>query len=171
MSAPALPAARPPSSSVEHPSAVPRDRSKLWLSALVAAVWVLFLATITWRTANPPVVNVVQISESDLIFVGRWEDRAAGRFHIERELKHGQFQGAVNVLGLPDRGLPRGETWVIPVTKVGDAYSVTQGVFTTGPLPLDPQGNAAVWKVHVPPQCYPATDDVLNQVQRALAAQ
>lgn len=169
MSASSLPSAPAPLSSLEHPPRVSTTKFWLWLAIGIVLAWVLFLAVMTFLTASPAVVNFMQIAESDLILVGRWDRRSENRFEVERELKHGQLHGAVNVLGLPEKGLPTGESWVIPVTKIGNAYSVTKCT-----IPLR-RGQAAAdaklpfESVDVSPQCYPATDDVLRQIERALA--
>src|SRR5690349_24987134 len=123
MSASSLPAAPAPLSSLERPPHVSTTKFWLWLSAGIVLAWVLFLAVVILRTASPPVVNAVQLEESDLILVGHWDNRSEGRFEVEQELKRGQLRGVVSVLGLPEKGLPAGESWVIPVTKIGNAYS------------------------------------------------
>lgn len=171
MSASSLPAAPAPLSSLEHPPRVSTTKFWLWLAVGIVSTWVLFLAVMTFRMASPAVVNAVQIVESDLILVGRWDRDSENRFDVERELKHGQLRGPVNVLGLPEKGMPTGEAWVIPVTKIGDAYSVTQGTFPLRRQPdAPPDAKLPFQRVDVSPQCYPVTDDVLRQIERILAA-
>jgi hypothetical protein len=135
---------------------------------VIIAVWIAFLAVLTWRTANPPVVNDVQILESDEIFVGSWKDQAEGRFDVADELRHGQIHGLVTITGVPQRGAPKSDRWVIPVTRRGGTYAVTQGIFPPGRDPLAKPGDRPLPPVHVEPLCYPATEAVLAQIRRLL---
>lgn len=166
MSAPPLPAA----TSGPAPVAVePSVRSPwLLLSAGIVALWIVCLAALTWRTANPAVINQVQISSADLIFVGRWADRKAGRFEVERELKRQQLQGEVIIEGALPHGPPTSESWVIPVTVHREKYAVTQGVFINHPRQPAIAEKLPPWKVEVAPLCYPATEDILRQIDAAL---
>lgn len=142
----------------------------LWVAAGLTIVWVTFLALITVQTANPPVVNVVQIQNSDFVLVGRWTDRAHGRFEVTQELKRGEQFGVITVTGVPERGMPTTETWVIPVVKFVGTYDVTKGPFINRPRQLPKDSQEREWLVQVHPQCYPATDDVLEQIKAALAS-
>ncbi len=168
MSATPLPAAseNPPAPNVPPPGSLAKFR----VAASLTLAWVLFLAGLTWRTANPPVVNRVQIRNSEYILVGRWENRQEGRLEVVQELKRGVSLGVVTVTGLPERGLPAAKSWVIPVTRFGGAYSVTHGQFLNSPRQPQPDGKIPHWQIDVPPQCYPATDDVLEQILAVLAA-
>lgn len=163
MSAPPLPSAT--SDSVPPPAPVPRS---IWLmaAAVLVIVWIGFLAGLTVVTANPPVVNPLQIASSDLVLVGRWKNRTAGQFEVERELKLGQLQGPVVVEDLPVSGPPTNEAWVVPVVKLGKNYAVTHGQFMNAPA--QPQANQHPWPVKLPVQCYPATADVLQQIESML---
>ena len=162
----ASPAAAPAQKS--GPPAAPLHRS-VWLRIAAAATvaWVCALAAITWMTANPPVINLLQLQHSDLVLVGTWENRAEGRFLVERELKHGRLKGPVKIVGLPDRGLPTTPAWVIPVTKLGDTWAVTRGEFPILVRPPAKDARPQVVEVNVDPQCYPATNDVLGQIAAA----
>lgn len=159
-----------PTETVAPKDALPVFRYGLWSVAGLTVLWVLFLAVITWRTANPPVVNGVQVQVSDRILVGRWENRADGRFEVTQELKRGDPLGVVTVTGVPDRGTPTNDLWVIPVLKFGGTYSVTHGQFVNHPWRRLPAADAQEWEVRVNPQCYPATDDVLEQINAVLSA-
>lgn len=141
-----------------------------WLAvgSVLVVVWIGFLAALTWTTANPPVANAVQIASSDLILVGHWKERAAGRFHVERELKSGQLRGEVLIEDVPPFGPPDHAAWVIPVIRRGKKYSVTQGELINRPVNPQAQPNRPPWKVEVPAQCYPATADVLQQIDAVL---
>ena len=147
----------------------PSRRLGLVVAAIVVTVWVIYLAYITIRTANPPVINRVQIDAADFLLLGRWENFSTGRFRVERELKHGRLTGLVQVLGLPDHLPSQSIEWVIPVSKTGDAVSVTQGIYENRPLHSGQNLNG-VWKVRVAPQCYPATAEILRQIDHELAA-
>jgi hypothetical protein len=145
-------------------------RRALASAAAVTLGWVLFLAVVTWRTANPPAINIVQILESDLVLVGSWQDRRAGRFEVLEELKHGGRTGLMTVAGAPCAKSPAETTWVVPVRREGTSWKVTQGRFANRPLEAharDPDAPPP-WIVQVEPQCYPATDDVLRQIRMLL---
>src|SRR5262249_29131279 len=95
-------------------------------------------------------------------------NRAEGQFLVERELKHGQLTGRATVLGLPDRGPSPSATWVIPVSKTGDAYAVTTGIFPNRPEHPPERKQGGEWRIEVPTLCYPATEDVLRQISAVL---
>lgn len=163
MSAPPLPAA----TSAETQTSAPASWTA-WLagSAVLVFGWIGFLAALTALTANPPAVNPLQIASSDFVLVGHWKNRATGEFDVERELKQGQLQGTVIVEDIPKPGPPGQAVWVIPVTKLGKRYSVTQGEFLNHPT--EPQPNVEPWPVKLEPQCYPATSDVLDQIDAVI---
>jgi len=129
-------------------------------------IWVAGLATLTVRTANPWIVNEVQIERSDAVFVGRWIDRLQGRFEAADDLLHRLPPGAVTITGLPTRGLPKTDEWVIPVRKSGEGFVVTQGGFSY--VPRDPAGHVAPQPVEgeIAPQCLPAIPEVLQQIEQ-----
>lgn len=142
-------------------------RIGFWLVSALVAGWILVLSLLTFWTANPPVLNRVQLTQSDAVFVGRWVDEATGRFEVTQELKHGQPVGIITVSRVPKLRMHASDRWVIPVTKLGDVYSVTQGTFVA--RVFDPQTNGEGYvKIQVVAQCYPATDEVLAQVQTIL---
>lgn len=163
MSALPLPAAT--SSPTQTPVSVMRSA---WIvaSGMLLLGWIGFLAVLTVATANPPVVNALQIAASDLVFVGHWKNRATGEFQVERELKQGQLQGTVIVEDVPKVGPLERDAWVVPVVKLGKRYAVTHGEFTN--RPALPRPDQQPWPVKLEPQCYPATNDVLEQIDAVL---
>ncbi len=130
-------------------------------------IWIVALAAMTWNTANPDVVNRAQIEESHFVFVGRCEDPAKGTFHVERELKRGELQGPVTVQDLPKQLPPKNTAWVVPVLRHGKSFVVTEGVFPLPPAQVVGP-NGVPLEAHVAPKIYPATDDVLRQIDALL---
>ena len=164
-----MPTETPPDAAAD--AAVPAKASSVrrvlfWLAACLTLIWIAFLAALAFRTPNPPVVNRIQIRESDGIFVGRWDSRADGRFRVTDELKHGTIRGIVTVVGVPDCDIPETDLWVIPVRRSGGTFVVTQGLFETGlenpPQPADQPPPL----VRIQPQCYRATEAILEQVRK-----
>jgi hypothetical protein len=133
------------------------------IAALVVG-WIGWLAWLTLNTANPPIVNRVQLLASDLVIVGRWEDRTAGRLRIVRELKHGELAGTITVeRAPPPRGISDADAeWIVPVRRTRAGYAVTSGKFVNRP---ERAGGAAGDKIDIPPQIYPATKDILRQIE------
>ena len=159
-------AAPPPADVSATPAGPATGQMSLWLAAFFVAAWVICLASLTWSTANPPVVNRVQVQSSRLVLLGHWTEQAAGQFHVERELVHGRLTGPVTIQGLPKGGLPRTVNWIIPVTPIGTVYTITSGQFELEATNV--LGQKISWTVNVQPWCYPATDDVEHQVAEIL---
>lgn len=146
-----------------------RPRVRLVVFSVIVAGWVAWLGWLTLTTANPPVINRVQVLASDLVLVGKWSDRQAGRFDVSRELKHGKVTGNItiqNVPAAPGTAAPDAE-WVVPVRRTGDAYTVTAGQFAN--RPAGPQKGVAP-EIDVKAQIYPATPNVFGQIAELLPA-
>jgi|GEM_PF-3390944 len=147
------------------------SRWLLIVFAVIVVVWVGLLSWLTLNTANPPVVNRVQILSSDLVLVGRWQDVAAGNFDVTRELKYGELTGVVTLLGpKPATATPNEAEWVIPVRRTKNALSITEGKFINRPQQNDIVPPGPEWRVAITPQIYPATASVFEQIDRILAA-
>ena len=155
----------PPPATDNIPSAA--SRARLILFAILAAFWVVFLAGLTWRTANPPLVNRVQILASDRLLVGHWLDVKSGRFQVNRELKQGDISGEVIIENspIPGKNFTADQEFVVPVRKRKDNYVLTAGDFRiekSSPAASDlPAGR-------IQPQIYPATAEILDQIEQLL---
>lgn len=146
-----------------------RPRVRLIVFAMLVVGWAAWLAWLTLTTANPPVINRVQVLSSDLVLVGKWEDRAAGRLNVSRELKHGELTGIITIQAVPlvpKISGPDGE-WIVPVRRIRTGYAVTSGKFANRPAGKQP---AAAPEIDVKPQVYPATPDVFEQLAEVLPA-
>jgi hypothetical protein len=155
------------------PAAASQTASRGLLGMVIGAViiWIGFLSVLTARTANPWIVNEIQIERSDAVLLGHWVNRRTGEFAVVKDLLHRQSPGTVTVTGLPERGLPAAESWVIPVTKLGSSYEVTQGHFRYHPI--DPVHGVSPQPLEgtIAPQCYPETPDILQQIEQVLQRQ
>ena len=164
-------AAPPPVASLA-PTATPVAssswRSIFWAALGIVAVWIAFLALLTSRTSNPWVVNEQQLHQSDAVFLGRWVDRQAGRFEVAEELLHHQSADTVTIQGLPIRGLPTTDQWIIPVTRDRTGYIVTQGSFRYVVHDPNHDGPPQIRQGTIDPQCYPDTPDVRRQLDLML---
>ena len=123
----------------------PRLRS-LILALLLAVTWYAILIATVTTTANPDVVNRVQIQSSVLVVSGTVD--GSGNVNVERV-----FLGV-----LPDKALqvilpadvPPGR-YILPLSRLAGRFEITPSRSTTDLR-----------------RVYPVTDDVVNQLQRLL---
>ncbi len=144
-----------------------RSRARLVLFAILAAIWIIFLAGLTWRTANPPLVNRAQILASDRLLVGHWLDVKSGRFQVHKELKQGDLTGEVIVENswIIQKKISADQEFVVPVRTRKDSYVLTAGDFRIEKSsPASPDLPAG----RIQPQVYRATPEILEQIEQLL---
>lgn len=135
--------------------------------ATVAGAWCGVLALLTWYSANPVVVNPLQIQRSDLVVQGRWTDAAARTLRVECAWKAAAPGETITVKGVPGR-VPLEGSLIVPLTRTADgSWMVTQGILEN---PSAHPDRVPSQRSEVQPALYPATESVLEQLNALLPA-
>jgi hypothetical protein len=154
---PRIPAAQPEpaAQSASSPIALPpprRSRTFLIVAAVLAACWGVTLSLLAYYTANPVTLNYDQVVASPYVVTGTVAgDPAAGQVTVEREWKKHALTGTITVQNLAASGARSGKTYILPLSRPGEALRVT----------IIPFGDGT-------PLIYPATPDALKQLQTML---
>jgi hypothetical protein len=140
--------------------------------AALALAWIGILAALWWYSANPVVVNRVQVLHADLIVLGEWRPGDPPQLTVERSWKGTPSGSTVAVrqteLAIKMNGANPSGRFVVPLTRITpDLYEITQGVL--GNPPEHPQPGAELRPAEVRPHIYPAGDDVIRQLEGLLA--
>jgi hypothetical protein len=129
-----------------------RPRLLLMAAIVLAACWWVLLALLSFFTANPVTLNREQILRASFVVTGSLsDDPAANQILVEREWKQNALHGTILVNNLAAVPKPRGKIYIIPLTRVGHGFEVTETV--------DPK---------LPPLIYPATPEALSQLRTIL---
>jgi hypothetical protein len=136
------------------PPAVPPTagrRAFLIVVSVVFSLWVALLAWLTATSANPPLLNPVQLSRARHIVEVEVEDRAAGTCRVVRSWTPGDLPGTITVVNLADAAARTGGQYVLPL--VSD--------------PLDPKAYRIVDDPEhdMPPYIYPAGPEITRQLE------
>jgi hypothetical protein len=137
--------------------------------AAVALAWIAALAVLVVQSANPVIVNRVQVWHADVIVLGVWQPGDPPQLSVERTWKTPLEAKSVGVRAA--RGVTTSGRAIVPLTRISrDLYEVTQGELLnlperrrTGDKTEEPEPS------HVRPLVYPATDDVIAQLEALLS--
>lgn len=154
----------------KSPESRPARRGPVFGIAAVALAWVVALAVLVACSANPVVVNRAQIWHADTIVLGAWDARDPSRLNVERTWKTPLAADSIAVSKAPTSRLH--ERMIVPVTRLAqNQFEVTQGVLLN-PLERRPVGAKPKEPRHaeVQPLMYPATEDVIRQIEALLSA-
>lgn len=147
----------------------PGGRGPVVAIAAGGLAWVGVLAWLVLQSANPVVVNRVQIRHADVIVQGTWDAHPSPpQLTVERTWK-GTLEAKTIRVRQPE-GVNVSRRVIVPLTRISpDLYEVTQGELTNPPElhPLPP-GIEPVTSV-VRPEVYPSTDDVARQIEALLS--
>jgi hypothetical protein len=129
-------------------------RGPLLLAALLALGWITFLAILTWKTANPVTLNLLQIQQSDVVLAGK----VTGQYTIEKtDLQPWPLsEKEVSINNLPEAGAKLGQVYLFALQ-----HHSGEGVPAHGGYRITP--------THLPdgaPLIYPATSEALAQLKR-----
>ncbi|MFV0442344.1 MAG: hypothetical protein ACK5Q5_02100 [Planctomycetaceae bacterium] len=122
-----------------------------WLGLYVG--WIVALLTLAITTANPPQLNLLQLSRATLIVTATVEDIPTGRCSVQRTFSPAQIPPELHVTNLSETGVQVGRTYLLPLVR-------------------DLQGPAASYRVvdfadrAIPPFVYPADDATVLQLER-----
>jgi hypothetical protein len=145
----------------------PPRRSAVVAIVAVALVWAGCLAALAVRSANPVVVNRVQVWHADSLVLGVWDAKAA-RLTVERTWKSPVPADSIAIGTMPQQH-PSGRI-IVPVTRLSSQqYEVTQGRLWNPPERPAASTEKPV-ESDVQPLVYPATDDVIRQIEALLSS-
>ena len=162
----AVPPVAPASESGPTPAAMdiqPVSTGPLWLAVGLALAWWLTLAALCLFTANPPLVNYLQLSRSHYVVTAQIDNPASGQITVTRDwglrpqwlppLQTGSLKIAnwEKVIGRKGPG-----EYLVPLTFQAQTYQVT----------AVPPGERTR---EIKPQIYPATRASEEQLRRILA--
>lgn len=133
----------------------PRSHFTLITATLVAACWWIFLVWLAIFTANPVTLNREQILRASYVVTGTLvSNPPTAEVAIEREWKDHGLSGTILVNDLPAIARRPGLTYIIPLSRVGHGFHVTQ---------MPPPNKV--------PLIYPATSDSIGQLQAILGTE
>lgn len=117
-------------------TAPPHIRLLFVLVGVAVAGWLVFLGSVAALTANPVTLNIVQISNAQLIVAATVTDFDQNTVKVEQVWGN---QGELNLLildNLKETGAKPGRQYLIPVSRSGNGrFSVTT-TYLPGNLPL-----------------------------------
>jgi hypothetical protein len=129
------------------------SRGSLVFAAVITVIWCVILFVMAWLTANPITVNRDQVLRADFVVTGKVDSEpASGQVSVSQEWKHNGLSGTIRVENLDDARVQRGKTYLMPLSRTGSGYGITQARHA------DP---AAV--------VYPATPEAIEQLKEILA--
>ena len=139
----------------------PAARGRLVLAVWVSVVWGIALVSLAMLTANPLTLNRAQIEQADVIVTGRIVDAQQGTVDVEQTWKSGIKREQITVRNLARTNARNGSRFLLPLSPTaGGVYKITQPQL---PGQRDNRSTA-----NQPQRIYPATDDVLAQLQEIL---
>ena len=156
-SIPPKPSNSPPSSSrLDTGQAIPGRCRSVFLrsAAAVFSLWFATLIVLAATTANPVVVNGLQVTRAEAVVTGVVTDLEQERVRVDREWKRAAQLKEITIRGLSQLPVQPGKTYIFPLKRLdGEVYQV---------MPLPPTA----------PGCpvYPLTRDIRSQLERILAA-
>ena len=154
----AAPPVVPASESGAAMDVAPVSTGPMWLAIGLALAWWVTLAALCLFTANPPLVNYLQLSRSHYVVTAQVDDPASGQITVTRDwglrpewlppLQTGSLKIAnwEKVIGRKGPG-----EYLVPLTFQAQTYQVT-----------------AVAPGEIKPQIYPATRASEEQLRRIL---
>lgn len=153
----------------EQPESAATARRGRWIIFAVAAVWVATLWGLMVVSANPVILNRVQILSSPLIVSGTRDPAKPAVLNIDRVWKGEKPADTIVVHDWPD-DCPTGKL-VVPLqfARMGNGFSITHGEWPNFPAsgkPVDDPKDVIVSTI--PPTVYPETEDVIRQLQALL---
>lgn len=92
---------------------VRRARSRAAAAAVLFVLWVGALTALTVATANPPQVNLAQLSQAQEIVTARVEEVASGKVQVLRRWTPGPDSGELAVTNLREAGARAGLDYVL----------------------------------------------------------
>lgn len=149
---------------------VPSVKWPLYLAGAMVTVWIAILALLAATTANPPVVNQLQILKSDAVVTVVVDTHEYGfgyAFSIAKLWKGEQIDHLAPPFDV--RRWPVGSRVIVPLQKTSNGWRVTQGEASWADFPwaqVDPRFERL--STQLKPLVYPDTPDVQRQLEAAL---
>jgi len=133
---------------------------------LLAAAWCGVLAGLVTVSANPVVVNRVQMLHADVVAQGVWIPGPPAELDVQRTWKGTLAVGRIGVHGaLPEQTIA-GEV-IVPLSRRRDGqWQITGGVLSNPVQQADRDRLPEASEVR--PLVYPATADVIRQIEALL---
>lgn len=138
------------------PLQVGGGRSSFTPWAALACLWFMALATLTWTTANPVTVNLLQVRMADSIVRARVVDKSAGQVDVLETLHGMPLTDRKDVGNLASTAAKEGEDYILPLTEWRTGWRITV------PKSLD--------SPNIPPLIYPATPTALASTREIVGA-
>jgi len=146
-----------------------------WPIVLIAAIGLAWIAVLAWlvvKSANPIVVNRVQLQHARVIVQGVWQPgspQKPPKLTVERTWKMPLEVTEVSIRE-PEGVQPAGRV-IVPLTRISpDLYEITQGELINLPERHPrPQNPKDMVFAQVRPLVYPATPDVVRQIDALLS--
>lgn len=148
----------------------PHVRPSVLLITALGLAWIAALLTIVLTSANPVVVNRLQVQYAQVIVQGTWQPGSPPQLEVERTWKSPLDHQRVVVREAP--GVRTSGRAIVPLTRIGpDLFEITHGDLPTIPeqrssVPAPEAARVA----QVRPQVYPATPEVVQQIEALLPA-
>lgn len=121
--------------------------------AAVAVAWAVSLGGLALFSANPITLNPAQVRAARYVVTATVSADQPDRVVVTKEWKQGEELGTIVVDDLRDAGAVPGETYLIPLWRIGpNHYRVT-----------------ALPKPDLPPHIYPAVPEAERQLAKILA--
>ena len=145
----------------------PASRGRLVIAVCVFVVWGMALVSLAMLTANPATLNRAQIEQADVIITGRIVDTQQGTVAVEQtwnsriERMEQTARKQITVRNLAETNARNGSSFLLPLSQMASGvYAITQPQL---PGQRDKRSAANVQR-----RIYPATGDVLTQLQEIL---
>lgn len=149
---------------------VPSVQWPLYLAGAMVTVWISILALLAATTANPPVVNQLQVMISDAVVTVEIGVAGTGVDSPLSVVKTWKGSPNVSLPPLPEVSRwPAGARVIVPLQKTFNGWRVTQGEASWADFPwtqVDPRFERL--STQLKPLVYPDTPDVQRQLEAAL---
>ncbi|MBI1346022.1 hypothetical protein GC163_07010 [bacterium] len=141
-----------------------------WGIAVLACLWCGILVTLVFLDSNPVVLNPVQVQAATFVVQGTLSSSQPPQLTVTRVWKGELAAKTLAITGELPVALPQGEV-IVPLSRGIEpgSYIVTQGPIPNFPRKMPPrEGEPAGRMSHVQPFIYPATAEVIEQLQALL---
>lgn len=138
----------------------------------LGVLWLLVLGTLVVTSSNPTIVNRVQILKADVVAEANLLPGSPPRLEILRVWKGPIVGPEVTLAGRLPVSIPPNPVLIPLSARSATVFEVTQGTFRNLPAGIDrdpPPNPADLDRLsEIRPAIYPATPDVLEQLQQLL---
>gem|GEM_PF-6757239 len=154
----------------DHPAAPPplARRTHILGIVLIACAWCAGLAILIYYDSNPVVINRAQWQAATFVVQGQITRGTPSKLQVTQVWKGALAETTLVLAGPLPPVIPTGEV-IVPISRGVEPgeYVITQGVLPNFREGLADEDAAAPYRpARVQPLVYPATPDVLQQLQK-----